>query len=117
MSIKDQDNAFDILIEKKMEIKQLEDQLKKLAPIPEGYESAEEFKQSLTETRKSYEEGQQAYSNLKEEYYENQNNLPETTYEELKAAYVEAKSTFDKKLKRAKSLSQYKRPSKRPKRR
>lgn len=101
---KDQDNAFDILIEKKMEIKQLEDQLKKLAPIPEGYESAEEFKQSLTETRKSYEEGQQAYSNLKEEYYENQNNLPETTYEELKAAYVEAKSTFDKKLKRAKKL-------------
>jgi exonuclease SbcC len=101
---KSQDKAFELLIEKRMELKEVTNELEKLTPIPEEFESAEDFKNSLSDIRDSYEKGQQEYSELREDYYEYQKNLPESTYEELKAAYTEAKSTFDKKLKRAQKL-------------
>ncbi|HHV18239.1 MAG TPA: AAA family ATPase [Thermoanaerobacterales bacterium] len=98
------DKAFDLLVEKKMELKEIKNELDKLAPIPEEFESAEDFKNSLSHIRDSYEKVQQEYSNLKEDYYEYQKSLPESTYEELKAAYTKAESIYDKKLKRAQKL-------------
>jgi exonuclease SbcC len=101
---KNKDNAFNILVKKNVELKQIKNELENLAPIPEEYESAMNFKKGISQTRKSYEEKQNEYNDLREDYHEYQKNLPDITYEELKAAYSEAKSTFYKKLKRAEKL-------------
>ena len=98
------DSALDLLMDKKIELKETKNKLDELAPIPEEFESAEDFRNNLNDVRESYEENQQKYSELKEAYFEHQKNLPESTYEELEAAYLEAESIFNKKLARAQKL-------------
>ena len=98
------DGALDLLMEKKIEMKGIKDELDELAPIPEKFKSAEDFKNNLRDIRNSCEEKERECNELKEAYFEHQKNLPESTYEELAAEYLEAESTFDRKLARAQRL-------------
>lgn len=99
------DSALDLLMDKKIEMKGIKDRLDELEPIPEKFKSAEDFKDNLKDIRDSCEKKQQEYDKLREAYFEYQKNLPESTYEELEAAYLEAESIFNKKLARARKLT------------
>lgn len=101
---KNQDNVFEILIEKGAELKKLQGELGKLAPIPEGFKSAQDFRDTLSGIRDAYEEGRKRHSILKDKYYQHQRDLPDSTYEEIKAEYEEGVSTFEKKVNRAHKL-------------
>ncbi len=98
------DSALDLLMEKKIELKGIKDRLDELAPIPEKFKSAEDFKNNFKNIKDSCEKKQQEYDELREAYFECQKNLPENTYEELATAYLEAESTFNKKLAMAQKL-------------
>ncbi len=99
-----QDKLLDILLEKKAEKKKSEDEIQKLAPLPEVYSSAEEFKNALSSLRRKYDSSKLLYDEIKQNYYEIEKDLPESSYEELKKAYYEAEKEFTKKLERGKKL-------------
>lgn len=99
-----QDKLLDILLEKKAEKKKNEDEIQKLAPLPEAYSSAEEFKNALSSLRRKYDNSKSQYDEIKQNYYEREKDLPESSYEELKKAYYEAEKEFAKKLERGKKL-------------
>jgi hypothetical protein len=91
---KNQDNLLDLLVEKKAEKKIKEDEISKLAPLPLGYSSAEEFKRHLSTLRGQHENGKSQYDALRQQYFEKEKELPETSYEELKEAYEDADKEF-----------------------
>lgn len=100
--------SFDELYNKTSEIikKQKEDkeQLEKLAPLPQEYESTDAFRNELTKIRNEYETGRSNISDLKEECYVSEQNLPELTYEEFAAEFEAADELFNRKLERSKKL-------------
>lgn len=101
---KDQDGLFDKIIEIKMSQKEINKALEKLAPLPEDYDSAAEFREELRRTRLAYESNYKLLTELKELYYEGESNLPSSTYEELSKDYLMEESLFNKKLDKAKRL-------------
>lgn len=100
----DQDYLLDILVEYRAEKKLKEKEMVNLAPLPEGYESSDEFKKELNAVRNKYEEIQEEYDALRSEYYQCQNNLPDTSYEELNKDYKDALAEFEKTLNRSKKM-------------
>ncbi len=101
---KDQDNVFEMLIEGGVRLREIQKELAKLAPIPEEFKSAQDFKNSLSQLREAYEKGQQEYDRLKGRYYQYQRDLPDSTYEEIKVEYEEGVATFNKNIRRAQKL-------------
>ena len=99
-----QDNLLDLLVEIRGEKKIKEKEIINLAPLPEGYESPDEFKKELYTVRNKYEEIQKEYDTLRSEYYQCQNNLPDTSFEELSKDYKDALAEFNRTLKRSKKL-------------
>jgi len=98
------DGLLDKIIEIRMSLKDYETQLKPLAPLPEEYNSADEFRQELSEIRKSYESTNTLLNTLKNNYLDAERNLPEQTYEELSQGFAEEEVSFQKKITRAQKL-------------
>lgn len=101
---KDIDGLLNKIIEIRISQKSDRENLEKLAPLPEQYENAEIFRHVLTETRKTFENSQLILSKLKEDYYESENNLPESTCEELNKEYEYLDGLFNKALGKGKKL-------------
>ena len=100
----DQDHLLDILVEYRAEKKLKEKEMVDLAPLPEGYISSDEFKKELNTVRNKYEEIQGEYDDLRSKYYQCQNNLPDTSYEELNKDYKDALAEFERTLNRSKKM-------------
>lgn len=98
------DGLFDKIISIKMSQKNIKDQLDKLAPLPEEYESTDNFRKILTEIRSNYEASQESLSSLKETYFERERDLPNSTYEEISIEYDLEENIFKKKLEKGKRL-------------
>lgn len=98
------DGLFDKIIDLKMSLKEIRTGLDKLAPLPEEYESAQEFRDILSKTRTDYELAQQTMQSLKETYYERERNLPASTFEEYSKDYIAQEHIFEKKLEKGKKL-------------
>lgn len=82
------------IIEIKTAIKSDMEELATLAPLPDGYSSAEQFRSDLNQLRRALDDYQTSLHKLKEEYYDAENSLPEISYEELEAEYRQGKRYF-----------------------
>ncbi len=98
------DGLLDQILSIKMSGKEIKDQLDQLAPLPEEYESTENFRKNLKETRDNYETSQASISRLKDSCYECERNLPNSTYEELSSEYIAEENIFKKKLEKGQKL-------------
>jgi exonuclease SbcC len=98
------DGLFDKIISIKMEQKEVRTQLKKLTPLPEEYNSTDDFRDTLTRIRAKYEEYQESISSLKDIYHECEKALLNSTFEELSKEYISEENLFNKKLAKAKKL-------------
>lgn len=98
------DGLFEKIISIKMNQKNITDQLDKLAPLPEEYESTENFRNILSTVRTSYEALQGSLANLKETYFELERDLPSLTFEEINIEYDNEENIFKKKLEKGKRL-------------
>ena len=100
----DVNGLLEQIIEVKMAKKEVEAEIEKLAPLPSEFENTDMYRAKLVGLRKSYDEHQKALSDLKQEYYESENSLPELSYEDLQEAYLQAEETFIHKLEQGKKL-------------
>lgn len=98
------DGLFDKIVSIKMEQKEVRTQLEKLTPLPEEYNSTDDFRDTLTRIRAKYEEYQESISSLKDIYHECEKALPNSTFEELSKEYISEENLFNKKLAKAKKL-------------
>ena len=100
----DIDGLFEKIISLKMYQKSIKDQLDKLEPLPEEYETTDKFRRLLSETRANYEDTQELLVRLKEVYFDRERSLPNSSYEELSNLYVSEENIFNKKLEKGKKL-------------
>jgi len=98
------DGLLDKIIEIRMSLKECEAQLKPLAPLPSEYDSADSFRQELSEIRKSYESTNTLLNTLRNNYLDAERKLPELTYEELSQSSEEEEALFQKRINRARKL-------------
>lgn len=103
-SYKDPDNIFEILVDNKAEVKMLQGELDKLAPLPEGFESAAVFSNHLRNLRLESEKFQSQYEKAKDSYNELEKQLPESSTEELQQELKATKAEYNQLLKRGRSL-------------
>ncbi len=104
----DMDGLFDRTMHVKIEAGEIEKQMERIAPLPQGFESAEEFLRQLSETRTALEEKTASILKLKDKYYQLESEKPELTYEELSIIYGEEEKKFEKSLSRAKKMIEIK---------
>ncbi|MDR5658523.1 AAA family ATPase [Serpentinicella sp. ANB-PHB4] len=98
------DKLLDEMIDVKVALKSIVNQLDKLAKLPEEFESAEAFNKVLTELRQALKEKSMLCNDLKESLIEIGKDMPEYSSEELISIFKEKESRFKKALKKGKSL-------------
>lgn len=94
---KDHDHLLEALMETKTTIKQHEAALEKLATLPEGFQNATEFRQHVSQLRKTKNALSEQLYEKKQALSDLQHNLPDDSSEELSRALVEAEDDFGKK--------------------
>ncbi len=104
----DFDELFDVIIEVKTDIKSIKKELQGLKPLPDRFESTDEFKRYLTNLRNELERLNSKYGDYKDEFYRLENELPQTSCEEMKEEYDYLQSKFDKLMNRAQNLMKIK---------
>lgn len=100
----DHDSLFDLVIDERTKFKEKENKLKGLQPLPEEFETVEEFKSRLTWLKNGLATIQSNLDVLNTQYYEAKNNLLDDTYEELKKEYLDADKAFDRNINRGEKL-------------
>lgn len=100
----DEDNLFNIVIDKRTKLNNKKEGLNKLVPLPEEFTSPEDFKETLTQMKVDFEGNQKDLSEFREEYHDAKNQLLDISYEELHRSYLESKGSFDRKIKRGEKL-------------
>lgn len=100
----DLEGLFNKTIDIKLSQKEIKTNIDKLAGLPKEYRSADEFRAILAQTRSSHGSLINTLASQKEEYYELEKDLPESTYEELTQALPEAEKLFEKNLEKGKRL-------------
>lgn len=100
----DLDGLFEKTISTKMEQREVQEKLDKLKPLPEEYESPEEFRKDLAFTREEYDGLQNSLSDLKRLHFEAENNLSETSLEELTEELKSEEILFNKRLEEGRRL-------------
>ncbi|EOC99891.1 hypothetical protein L21TH_2068 [Caldisalinibacter kiritimatiensis] len=73
------------MIDIRSEIRIKENELEKLAPLPEEFQSPNEFKKYLSNKAKELENINEEYEQYKEQYYELERQLPDFTFEEFRS--------------------------------
>ena len=100
----DEDNLLDILIEKRTDLKIKNKEIEKLAPLPEEFESANDFQERLNQIKIDFEAGQERLSGLREEFHDAKNQLLDISYEEIHRNYLDAEESFNRNIKKGESL-------------
>lgn len=100
----DLDGLFDKTIEIRMEQKQVKEQIEKLKPLPDEYESARDFRNSLASIREEFEKLQESIGDLRNAHFEAEINLSEWSLEELSEELKAEETLFNKRLKEGKRL-------------
>ena len=100
------DNLFEIVIEERSDLKNKEEKLESLKPLPEDFQSVDEFRNRLSYLKGRSRQIQEELDDLSESYYEARSNLSDDSYEELKKAYLQAEKTFNTNINRGKKLLQ-----------
>jgi exonuclease SbcC len=100
----DIDGLLNKMVENRISLKQNQEQLNKLAPLPESFASADDFRAILGQVRRDLDQLQTLISQLKIDYAEAQRNLPELSFEELTRNLDAEETEFDKRLKHGKKL-------------
>jgi exonuclease SbcC len=98
------EGLLDKIVGVKMAQNQSIEKLSGLAPLPEGYESAVQFRRRLGELRQASGEMQALFLKLKEDYYRSESALPITPYEELEKELQQAEKDFSHKMSKANKL-------------
>lgn len=102
------DKLFDLVIEKKASHNEKEKELDKLKPLPERFETVDDFKNRLTWLKSELNNLQIELDNLVTNYHEAKNNLTDETYEELKKEHLEAEKIFSRNISRGEKLLEIK---------
>ena len=100
----DLDGLFNKTIDIKFKQKEIKTNIDKLEELPKEYSSADEFRKILTQIRSSHGTLINTLASQKEEYYEREKDLPESTYEELCESLKQAENLFKKRLEKGKRL-------------
>jgi exonuclease SbcC len=100
----DSDEVIDNMVDLRTDKKAKEKKLGGLAPLPEEFETAEEFQKHLASLRAKKDEIEEGISSKKDDYYRKKEELPASSYEELKIGYEEAKKAHKKQLKKADAI-------------
>lgn len=103
------DLLIDLVIEKRTEFKEMEEGLEGLQPLPEKFETVEDFRDRLSWLKNQLNLIESQFDSLNIEYYNAKNNLSDETYEELKKEYLEAEKAFNRNIKRGDKLLEIKR--------
>ncbi len=98
------DDLLDTMLEKRGQVKEKEEEFSKLKPLPEEFESPEEFKARLSLLKEKSLKYQGELDSLIEEYHEAKMNLPEDSFEEYKKAYILAEEDYERYLNRGDKL-------------
>ncbi|MDV3429009.1 MAG: AAA family ATPase [Bacillota bacterium] len=87
------------LLEKLVDIKAeqggKEKELENLASLPDKFKTVEEYKKSISDLRKRNEENKTEYDNLRDDYFDAEKELPDTSYEELSQQFKEKEKEFE----------------------
>lgn len=100
----DMDGLFNKIFDLGMTEREIKVNLDRLAPLPEEFNSAEEFRDRLSVIRDEYDKLQDSIGSLREEYFEAEKNLPASTYEEYEEEYQREEQVFNKRLERGRKL-------------
>jgi exonuclease SbcC len=100
----DLDGLFNKTVDIKLNQKEINTDIDKLAELPLEYSSTGEFRKVLTQIRSSHSSLINILASQKEEYYEREKELPESTYEELSESLIQAENLFEKRLEKGKRL-------------
>ncbi len=101
---KDKNQLLDFLTDKKIDKREQEKALAELKPLPEGFATEEEFKDRLGWLKDEAREKRAKLEDLKSAYFEAKSLLPEETFEEYKAQYLQAETEFEKQREKGKKL-------------
>lgn len=99
-----EDDLFDIIVDKRAEIKVKAMELKPLKRLPEEFETTDDFFQTLRVLRNEMESLNTEYFSAKERYSECERNLPDTTFEEMQTEFKSAQGEFNRLLRKGESL-------------
>ncbi len=98
------EGLLDKILEVRAQQNKVKEQIDKLAPLPEGYASSEDFRRALLTSRTTYEEARVSQTKAQEAYFECERSLPELTFEELSNLHEDEELRFRKKLKQGRTL-------------
>ncbi|MDY0236414.1 MAG: AAA family ATPase [Gudongella sp.] len=98
------DVLFDKIIDSKVELKEITKELSSLKEIPLEFDSIESYFEKLDESRSKFEEYNEDYHKKKDVYLEIENDMPDTSYEELEKDYQYSNEQFERLLSRGKKL-------------
>lgn len=98
------EELFDVIVEKSAELKLKEGELEGVKELPDEFKSADDFFSALSQARTKYEEININYYIAKEKYAECERNLPDTSFEELEKEYKFAQENFQKLLRKGNAL-------------
>jgi DNA repair protein SbcC/Rad50 len=82
------------LVEIKAEQTVKEKELVNLNPLPDKFESIEEYKNYISDLRNIIETNKREYDSLRDDYFDAERQLPDTSYEELREQFKEKDKEF-----------------------
>ena len=100
----DKNRLLDLLTDKKIDKREQEKALAELKPLPEGFVTEEEFKDRLGWLKEEARDRRAKLESLRSDYFEAKSLLPEETFEEYKAQYLQAEAEFGKLQEKGKKL-------------
>ena len=98
------DNLFNKIIDFRADIKNIEKTLSSLKEIPGEFESIETYFEELDKIRSKFENYNEDFHKEKENYFEIEKDMPETSYEELEKDYENSVAHFERLLNKGKKL-------------
>lgn len=96
----DHDSLFDMIVDKKVILKEKKNRLESLKPLPDEFSSIEDFKSRLRYLKEEVANLDMRLEELSGKRYEAKENLLDDTFEELKKEYLESETIFEKNIKR-----------------
>lgn len=98
------DSLFDKIIDFRVDLKEITQELSTLKERPAEFESIEMYFEVLDRVRLEYEKYNEAYHREKEKYFEIEKDMPETSYEEVDKDYQDSKLQFERLLTKGEKL-------------
>jgi len=99
------DDVMEETVALRQKVKDLEEKLNKLAPLPREYDSIEQFFAHLKELRSENEATKQQIESLKTELITIKGKMPDESTEEVEEALVEAENKFNRLNKKGRAVN------------